>query len=210
MLVVVHERNVELFFEAPLDFEGFWGLDVLQVDAAKRGCNRLHRGHELVHIGGVHLNVKHIDVRKNLEENALAFHDRLARFGPNVAQTKHCRSVADHGDEVALGGVLVDVLRVFRNRDARLRHTWTVRKAQVTLRAVGFGGDDLHLATALARMVFQGFSLQVVLLHGKAKFTMKPQPKSAWRAKGCTTARAYCAEERSVHKEALGRDHVPF
>ena len=173
VLVVVHQRNVEFFLQSPLDFKGLRGLDVFEVDATKRGRNGLHGGHKMIDVGGVHLNVEHVDVCEHLEQNALSLHDRLAGFRANVAEPKHCRAVADDGHQVPLGRVLVDILWLVRNGLARLRHAWTVRQAQVTLCAVGFGGDNLDFAPSLSSVVLEGFPLQIVGLHGSTKFNTK-------------------------------------
>ena len=50
----------------------------------------------------VDLDVEHVDVGKPLEQHPLAFHDRLAGQGADVAETEHRRAVADDGDQVAL------------------------------------------------------------------------------------------------------------
>ena len=185
VLIVVHQGDVELLLQTALNLKRLRGLDVFQVDAAKRGCNRLDRGHKLVDICGVHLDVKHIDVREHFEQNAFPLHHGLARLGTNVPQTKHCGAVADDRHEVALGGVGVDVLWVFCDRLARLCHPRAVGQAEVPLRAVRFGRDHLHLPPPFPGVVFEGLSLQIVLLHEWTKFTTKvariiaPSPKDA-------------------------------
>ena len=194
VLVVVHQRDVQLFLQAALDLERFRRLDVLQIDAAEGGRNGLHRGDKLVDVGGVHFDVEHVDVGEHLEQHPLPFHHRLARLRPDVAQPQHRGAVADDRDQVALGGVLVHVLRLLGNGHARLCHAWAVRQAEVTLRAVRLGGDHLHLASTFAGMVFERLSFQVVLLHEETKFTTNEHRTGGCPSKGCTTARANCGE----------------
>ena len=121
VLVVVHHRDVQLFLQTALDFERFRSLDVLQVDAPEGGRDGLHGLDERVHVGRVHLDVETIQVGEHLEEDTLAFHDRLARLRTDVAQTENSRSVGDDGNEVALGCVPVDLIPVLGDVQTGLR-----------------------------------------------------------------------------------------
>ena len=154
MLVVVHQRDVELFLQPTLNFKRLGRFDVLQVDAPKRRCNGLHGGDKLVHVGGVHFNVEHINVRKDLEQHPFSFHHRLARLRTNVPQSKNSGAVADHRDQVALGRVRVHVLGILRNGNARLCHTGAVGQTQIPLGAVRLGRNDFHFAPTLPGVVF--------------------------------------------------------
>ena len=157
MLVIVHDRDVEFFLEATLDFKSFWGLDVLEVDAPEGGCNGLHRLDEGVHVGSIHFDVKAVEVSKDLEQDPLALHHRLAGIGTDVPQSQHGGAIADHRDEVALGRVLVDVFGVLGNLQAGFGHARGVRQAQVALGAVRLGRDDLHLAPTTPAVVVERF-----------------------------------------------------
>ena len=55
----------------------------------------------------VQLDIEHVDIGEAFEQDALAFHDGLARQRADVAEAEHGGAVADHGDQVALGGVFV-------------------------------------------------------------------------------------------------------
>jgi len=68
VLVVVHDGDVELFFEAALDFKGFRRFDVLEVDAAKCRGNGLHGLDEKLWVFGIYFDVKNVDVGENFEE----------------------------------------------------------------------------------------------------------------------------------------------
>ena len=84
MLIIMHEGNVEDFFEATFNFETFWCFNVLEIDATKSGCNVFNGVHKLIDVLGVDFDVKHIDIRENLEQKSFAFHHRLADKGANV------------------------------------------------------------------------------------------------------------------------------
>ena len=111
VLVVVEDRDLHPLAERLLDDEALRRLDVFEVDAAE---GRLQAGHDLDQLGGiglVDLDVEHVDAGELLEQAALAFHHRLAGQRADVAEAEHGGPVADHGDEVAAGGVLAGVAR---------------------------------------------------------------------------------------------------
>ena len=103
----------------------------------------------------VHLDVEDVDVGEALEEDALALHDGLARERADVAEAEHGRAVGDHGDEVALRRVLVDLLGVLRDLQAGLGDAGAVGEREVLLRAAGLGRDDLDLPLAAAGVVLE-------------------------------------------------------
>ena len=146
VLVVVHERDVELLAQAGLDLEALRGLDILEVDAAEGGGDGLHRTHELVGIGGIDLDVEGVDAGVGLEEHALALHDGLSGQRADVAQSEYGRSIRDHGHEVALAGVGIDVVGIGRNGSRGGCNARRVGQRQIVGGLIGFGGHDTDLA----------------------------------------------------------------
>ena len=69
------------------------------------------------------LDVEHVDAGELLEQAALALHHRLAGQRADVAEAEHGGAVADHGDEVAAGGVLAGVASA---------SSWIARQAAAT------------------------------------------------------------------------------
>ena len=155
----MHDGDVQFCFEPLFDFKGLWRFDVFEVDAAKGGGDGLDRIYKAVHIRGVHLDVKHIDVGKDLKEHTLALHHRLAGLGANVAQTEYGGAVADDRHQVAFARVAVDVFGVFGDFEAGFSHTGGVGEREVALRGGGLGGDDFQLSGASLFVVIQGFLL---------------------------------------------------
>ena len=101
VLVVMHHWNVGGLGDASLDLEAFGGLDVLEVDAAKGLRDGHHGVDEAFRVCLVNLDVEHVNVGEGLQEESLSFHDRFAGQGADVAETKHGRTVRDHGHQVA-------------------------------------------------------------------------------------------------------------
>ena len=112
VLVVVKDRDVERVLEPLFDLETLRSPNVLQVDPTKGGCDQLAGSNDLFGVGTVDLDVEYVDIGKTLEEDALALHDRLTREGPDVAESENRGPVRDDGNQVPLGRVAVDLLRV--------------------------------------------------------------------------------------------------
>ena len=89
MLVVVEDRDVHTLFECLLDVKTFRSLDILQIDATKSRLHKLANLDNLFRIFCPQLDIKHINIRKSLEENPLPFHDRFCRQGAQVPQAEH-------------------------------------------------------------------------------------------------------------------------
>ena len=89
VLVVVHHRNVAFLFQATFDFKTFRCFDVLKVDAAESGGNRLNGSDKLFGVFFVELNVEAVESCENLKQQRLAFHHRFASQRTDVAQSEH-------------------------------------------------------------------------------------------------------------------------
>ena len=112
VLVVVEDRDPERPAKLLFDEEAIRRFDVLEVDAAERGLEELAGADDLLRVLGIELDVEDVDVGEPFEQDALAFHHRLAGQGSDVAKAEDRGAVADDGDEVALGGVFVGERRV--------------------------------------------------------------------------------------------------
>ena len=82
VLVVVEHRDREPLAQLLLDVEALRGLDVFEVDAAEGGFQRGDDIDKLLLVGLGQLDVEDVDAGELLEQDALAFHDRLGGQGP--------------------------------------------------------------------------------------------------------------------------------
>ncbi|GAC1527420.1 MAG: malto-oligosyltrehalose synthase [Ramlibacter sp.] len=106
VLVVVEHRDLHALAQLALDVEAVRCLDVLEVDAAERGFQGRNHIDQLVQVVlFIDLDVEDVDARELLEQDRLAFHHRLGREGPDVAQAEHGRAIGDDRDQVAACGV---------------------------------------------------------------------------------------------------------
>ncbi len=146
MLIIVEHGDVHDLLQPVLNDEAVGRLDVLEVDAAKGRTHQPHGRDELVGVRGVELDVDGIHIGEALEEHSLALHHRLRRQRAEVAEAQDRRAVGDHGDEVALVGVVVGRLRRPRDLLARNSDPGAVGETQVVLRRHRDARPDVELA----------------------------------------------------------------
>ena len=158
VLIIVEDGDLHLFAQRPLDHEAVRGSDVFQIDRAEGRFERSHDGDELFGVDFIHLDVEDIDVREALEEHGLAFHHRLGRARPDVAQTEHGRPVGDHAHQVPARGVQVHRIRIFGDLQTGSGDTRRIGQRKIQLRRDRFGPDDLDLSrtplTVIAQRIF--------------------------------------------------------
>ncbi len=133
MLIVMEYRDLHRFLQPGFDLEAFRSLDVFQVDAAEGGLKQLHALDDVFHVLRAEFNVEHVDIGESLEQNSLAFHDRLAGHGADIAQPEHRRAVGEYRNQVPFCGVLESVVWVLLNVQAGCRNPRCISQAEVML-----------------------------------------------------------------------------
>ena len=166
VLVVVEYRDVEFLLQRGFDFEAMRRGDVFEVDAAEGRRDRLDHLDEFLRRLGVDLDVEHVDAGELLEQHGLAFHHRLGGERTAIAQTQDRGAVGDHGNQIALVGVVVGGLGIFGDFQHRLRHARGVGERQVFLGGTGFGGFHREFARLGQAVVIEGFFLEFGGGHG--------------------------------------------
>src|SRR5262249_57834398 len=124
MLVVMEYRDVEQLAQSLLDDKAFRRPDVLEIDAAPALAEHLDAVDDLVRILRRYLEIDGIDISEALEQHRLAFHHRLRRERPAIAEAEDGGAIGDDGDEIALGGVIEGAILILgdgehRDRDPR-------------------------------------------------------------------------------------------
>ena len=150
VLVVMEHRDVEQFAQPLLDDEALRRLDVLEVDAAPAVAEQLDAIDDLVGVLGRHFEIDGVDVGEALEQHRLAFHHRLGGQRAAVAEAEDGGAVGDDGDEVALDGVVVGLVRIVGDGEHRDGDARRIGQRQVALGRHRLGGDHLELAGAAA------------------------------------------------------------
>ena len=116
VLIVMENRDVEQLAQPLLDDEALGCLDVFEVDAPESDPERLDRVDELVRIFRIDLEIEGVDVGEAFEQYRLALHHGLRRERAAIAEAEDRRAVGDHGNEIALGGVVEGAARIFCDR----------------------------------------------------------------------------------------------
>ena len=169
MLVVVHHRNIGGFSDSSFNFKTFWGFDVFKIDAAKGLRDVDHGVDEFLRVFGVNLDVKHVNASEGLQEQAFAFHNRLAGQCPDVAETEDGRSVGNHRHQVAFGGVAIGVFGSLLDFQARVGHTGGVGQTQLVSRGVWFGGYDLDFSLRFSLVVLKRLLAQHLVFFARGQ-----------------------------------------
>ena len=146
VLVVVKHRNVHQLAQALLDDEAFGRANILEIDAAEGRPEIADRVDDLLRIFGGDLDVDRIDVGETLEQDRLAFHDRLGGERPEIAEAEDRGAVGDDGDEIALDRVIIGLGGVGRDRLDRHGDARRIGQRQVALRRHRLRRHDFELA----------------------------------------------------------------
>ena len=120
VLVVVEDRNIELFLEALFDFEATRRGNVFEVDAAEATGKEFDRFDDLFSVFGTDAERERVDVGERLEERAFAFHHRHPGFRPDVAESQNGGAVGDDRNGVPTTSQFEGEVDVFANFAARL------------------------------------------------------------------------------------------
>ena len=170
VLVVVHDRNVQLLDEPPFDLETFGSFYVFEIDPAEGGGDSLDGGDELLRIGRIDLDVEGVDSGEVLEKHAFALHDRFGGQRADVAQSQYGGSVGNDRHQIALDRIVVRLGRIVGDGQTRRRHAGRVGQREIVLGGVGFRRPDFDFAGASFGVIGERFLHQFVRVH-KLNFT---------------------------------------
>ena len=133
VLVVMEHRDLHALLELRLDLEALRRLDVFEIDAAEGRLQRRNRLDDALDGVGGDLDIEHVDAGEFLEQNRLAFHHRLRRQRPDIAEAEHGRAVRHHGDEVGADGQRRGLLRIGRDLFAGRSNARRISQREIAL-----------------------------------------------------------------------------
>ena len=113
MLIVVEDGNVAAFLQLLLNLKAAGGCNVFQIDSAKGAGEQGDGVDDFVNILAAHAEGDCVYAAKGLEEEALAFHDRHAGFGADVAKAEDGSAVGNNGDRVPAACQIIAFVYVF-------------------------------------------------------------------------------------------------
>ncbi|MDT4855915.1 hypothetical protein FQZ97_902880 [compost metagenome] len=131
--------DVALLDQHLLNFEAVGRLDVFQIDAAEGIGDACDRVDESLRALCLDLDIDRVNAGEALEKQRLAFHHRFTGQGAQITQAEDGGAIADHGDQIALAGEAVGVVRVRGYRPDRFGHPRAVGQRE-------FGGSVGRLA----------------------------------------------------------------
>src|SRR5690606_28128803 len=146
VLIVVEDRDAHPLTQGSFDFEAFGCLYVFQVDGAEGRLQRCDDVDQPARVFFLYLDVEDVDAGELLEENGLAFHDRLRGERSDGAEAQHRGSVGDDRDQIAARGNGRGVVRVRDDCGAGRGHSRGVGEGEVALRSQRLGRRDRDLA----------------------------------------------------------------
>ncbi|MNS45898.1 hypothetical protein D3C72_783780 [compost metagenome] len=161
VLVIVEYRDVALFDQGALDFEALRRLDVFEVDATEGDRDAANGVDERLRAFRFHFDVEHVDTGETLEQNTLAFHDRLGSQWAEVTQTEDGGAIGNHRNQVAFAGVFVSQLWITADFTHGLSNTWAVGQGEVTGGGGGLGEFDAQFPRTRLSVIFESGGFQV-------------------------------------------------
>ncbi|MEX0675160.1 MAG: hypothetical protein WD067_10325 [Gaiellaceae bacterium] len=145
VLVVVEDGDVEPLLQPALDLEAARRGDVLQVDPAEPGRDRLDRLDDPVRILRRQADRPGVDPGELLEQHRLPLHHRQRGLRADVAEPQDRGAVGDDGDRVALDGEVPDLLGIVGDRRAHPGDARRVGHREVVAGLQRGLGDHLDL-----------------------------------------------------------------
>ncbi len=155
MLVVVEDGDVDTLLQLALDVEALGRLDVFQVDAAEGGGNHLAKANDLVGSLALTSMSKTSTSAKRLKSTALPSMTGLRGQRAAVAQAENGRTIADDGDQVALGRVVVGKLGMIGDLEHGKGNARRIGQRQIALGVHRLGGHDFQLAWSSLGMIVE-------------------------------------------------------
>ena len=144
----MEDGDIKPLFQLVFDDEAFRGLDVLKVDAAEGGGHHLHRADDFLGVLGVEADRHGVYPCEPLEQYGFAFHDRQPGTGTDGAEAQDGSAVGDYCHQIALGSIVVNLLRLILDGQAGGCYPGTVGQGQVALGVQGYLAHDFDFALA--------------------------------------------------------------
>ncbi len=185
MLVVMEHWNRHALTQRFLDFKAIGRADVFEVDSAEGRPQRGHGIDEFLRVSFVDLQIEHVDAGELLEQDRLAFHDRLGGQRADIAQPEHGGTVGNHRHQVLARRVTRHRVRVFSNFLAGRSYSGRIGQRQVALVTERFCGLNFKLSGLGKFVKMQSRIAKILaLVIGISRQNVPPCRTYAWRVCG--------------------------
>ena len=131
MLVIMENRDIQLFFQSRLYLKTFRRSDILQVNAAEAGSDIFYRLDNFFRILGIQTDRERVHAAELLKQDRFSFHYRHRRLRADISKAKNRGSVRNNGYHVSFIGVCINIRLVLMDLPARLRDSRRVRRTQI-------------------------------------------------------------------------------
>ena len=199
VLIVMENGDAEIL-QRFFDDETARCRNVFEVNASKNRSDSANGFDDLLSVLRIEANWKRVDVGKLFHQQSFAFHHRNRPQRPDVAQTKHRRTVADDSNRISFDRQVAGKGRVFRDQLTRTSNTWSVGERQIVF---GFDGDFADQRNFAAKLpmnqnaafvnIFLRFLPHTRLLRRFDLIWRCPQWASVKILAGCKQNRTYAA-----------------
>ncbi len=138
MLIIMHHRNIQQFFQSPLYFETPGRRNILEVDSRKRRRDIFHRRDDFLGILRREDDRDRIDTRELLEQHRLPLHDRERTERPDIPKSEHRGTIGNDGNGIPPIGKRIRLLVSFGGLERNRSHSGRIEKFQRILRHLPF------------------------------------------------------------------------
>ena len=164
MLVIVHQWNIQLFFQSFFYIESLWCFDIFQIYPSKSRRYRFHDFYKFIRVFFINFYVKNIDIRKYLEQKPFTLHHRLRSLRTDITKPQNSRSITDYSHEISFRCVFIDLGGVFFYFKTRFCHSRRIRQTQIPLCSVGFRRHHLDFPFRFGSVMVQSSFFQVFFI----------------------------------------------
>ena len=129
MLIIMEDRDITAFFQAPLYLKTSRRRDILKVHAAKASRQKPDCFHDIIHILASDTKRDRIHIPKFLEQDTFPFHNGHTRFRSYIPQPQDRRAVRNYRHRVPPPGKLIALADILLNLKTRLGNSRRIGKA---------------------------------------------------------------------------------
>ena len=113
MLIIMHDRDIELCLESIFDLKTSWGREIFEINPSKCESDVFDGLYNLFGILCREYDRKRIDSSKFLKEYTLSLHDRESCQRSDISQSEDGRSIRDHRNGIGFESIEIGIFWIF-------------------------------------------------------------------------------------------------
>ena len=131
VLVIMEHGDIQFLLQALFNLKTPWRCDILQINAAEGGGQIADCLNDLLSILGIQTDGKGIHAAELFKEDTLALHNGHSGLRPDIAQTKYRTAIGNHGHQVTLCRITIDIFLLLMDTATGLCHSRRIGSTQV-------------------------------------------------------------------------------